>query len=187
MMNAQEEARAHRRSKFRDLPRWFWRVIRNPGRVAYALGLGPLIGRNVLILTTRGRKSGRPHATPLQYEEVGGTVYVGSARGERADWFQNILADPEVEVRMKRHRFRGRAETITETSRVADFLELRLERHPKMVGAILRSEGFPSRPSRAQIEEYAAKRAMVAIHPLDPQQAERSEEGRRAPPGDANG
>lgn len=62
-------------------------------RVLYAIGLGPLIGRIVLLLTTMGRKSGLPRVTPLQYEEINGDYYLGSARGLKADWLRNITQD----------------------------------------------------------------------------------------------
>ena len=137
----------------------------NVMKILYAIGLGPLVGRLVLLLTTTGRKTGLPRVTPLQYEEIDGAIYLGSSRGQKADWFRNILADPHVEVRVKSRRFHGLAETVTDPSRIADFLELRLRRHPKMIGAILQHEGLPARPERAQLEAYAAKLAMVVIRP----------------------
>jgi len=100
-------------------------------KALYDIGLGPLIGRVVLLLTTTGRKTGLPRVTPLQYEEIDGTFYLGSSRGQKADWFRNILANPHVEVRVKSRRFRGMAETVTDPLRIADFLELRLSRHRK--------------------------------------------------------
>ena len=137
----------------------------NVMKILYAIGLGPLVGRLVLLLTTTGRKTGRPRVTPLQYEEVDGAIYLGSSRGQKADWFRNILANPHVEVRVKSRRLRGVAETVTDPSRIADFLELRLKRHPKMVGMILEREGLPAQPERAQLEAYAAKLAMVVVRP----------------------
>ena len=134
-------------------------------KALYAIGLGPLIGRMVLLLTTTGRKTGLPRVTPLQYEEIDGTFCLGSSRGQKADWFRNILANPHVEVRVKSRRFRGIAETVTDPLRIADFLELRLRRHPKMIGTILQHEGLPAQPERAQLEAYAAKLAMVVIRP----------------------
>lgn len=131
----------------------------------YAIGLGPLVGRLILLLTTTGRKTGLPRTTPLQYEEVDGVYYIGSSRGVKADWFCNLRANPEVEVQVKSQCFGGIAEPITDPNRIADFLELRLRRHPKMVGKILESEGLPSRPDRAQLVAYASKLAMVIIHP----------------------
>jgi deazaflavin-dependent oxidoreductase (nitroreductase family) len=132
----------------------------------YNLGLAPLLGRLILLLTTTGRKSGLPRVTPLQYELIDGQFYIGSARGTKADWFRNILADPHVRVRLKSREFAGIAEPITDFTLVADFLELRLRRHPRMVGMILKSDGLPSKPTRSQLEEYARGLAMVIIRPI---------------------
>lgn len=131
----------------------------------YRLGFGPIIGRFVLLLTTTGRKSGLPRVTPLQYEVVDGAIYIGSARGTKADWFRNILANPCVQVQVKSRSFEGRADAITEVSRIADFLEYRLKQHPWMLGMILKSDGMPAAPSRAELEEYAQRLAMVIIRP----------------------
>lgn len=157
------------------LSKRFLRIIKRPPQVLYAIGLGPLYGRLVLLLTTTGRKSGLPRVTPLQYEEIGGAFHVGSARGDRADWFRNIVVDPRVEVRVGSRRFSGIAEPVTDPERVADFLEYRLRRHPKVVGAIARREGLPRDPSRADLERYAAGRAVVMVRETGPGSAEGSE------------
>ena len=109
-------------SRTQRVPRFVWRLMRQPPRVAYAVGLGPLIGRFILLLTTTGRKSGRPRITPLQYEEIEGVFYVAAARGTRADWIRNIQASPQVGVRVGSRRFRGMAEVVTDPVHIADFL-----------------------------------------------------------------
>ncbi|MFN8598396.1 MAG: nitroreductase/quinone reductase family protein [Anaerolineae bacterium] len=143
--------------------------LRPPGvrviKSLYAIGLGPVVGRLVLLLTTTGRKSGLPRTTALQYEEIDGAIYLGSSKGTHADWFQNLVANPCVSVRVKARQFSGLAEPVTDPSRIADFLELRLKRHPQMVGAIFKAEGLSAAPSRAELETYAHKLAMVIIHP----------------------
>jgi deazaflavin-dependent oxidoreductase (nitroreductase family) len=139
--------------------------IKRPPQIAYRLGLGRLIGRLVLLLTTTGRKSGLPRVTPLQYERVDGLIYVMSARGTKADWFRNILADPRVEVRIKNRRWRGIAEPITDPVRIADMLELRRARHPRLIGFLMHKDGLPVSPSREQLTAYAANLAMVVIRP----------------------
>ena len=146
----------------------FLRLIKWPPRILYAIGLGPLYGRLVLLLTTTGRKSGLPRVTPLQYEEISGAIHVASARGSNADWFRNILADPRVEVRVRSRRFSGVAEPITDLARVTDFIEFRLRSHPRMLGAIMRWEGLPRNPERADLERYATQRALVIIRPTEP-------------------
>jgi deazaflavin-dependent oxidoreductase (nitroreductase family) len=153
--------------------RFFLRFIKLPPQLVYALGLGPIYGRLVLLLTTIGRKSGLPRVTPLQYEEVDGIYYVAAARGQKADWFRNIIANPHVEVRVRNKHFQGLAEPITDPARIADFLELRLERRPRMIGAMFLAQGWPTQPDRTQLEQYAANRAMVVIRPNGTQSNER--------------
>lgn len=150
-------------SKYEKFIRLIWKLIRIPPQVAYRVGLGPLVGRFVLLLTTTGRKSGLARVTPLQYEEVDGLFYIGSARGDKSDWFRNIQANPEVEVRVKHTRFSGYAKTVTDPTEIADFLLLRLQRHPRILGMIFRAQGYPAPPSREQLEAYASDRAMVII------------------------
>ena len=155
-------------SRVERVPRFIWRLFRFlPPRIAYSLGLGSLVGRFVLLLATTGRKSGLPRVTPLQYDEVDGIIYVGSARGVKADWYRNLVANPNVEVTVGSRRFRGYAELITDPNQVANFLELRLKLHPKIVGAMLRFEGLSSTPTREQLKQYAKKRALVAIRPAE--------------------
>jgi len=147
----------------------FWFRMKNIQRIhrlLYALGLGPLIGGLILLLTTTGRKSGLKRVTPLQYELIDGRVYLGSARGTKADWYRNLEADPRAEVRIKNRTLRGRAETVTDPARIADFLEVRLQRHPRMLGLMMEKvHHLPRRPSRAQLEELAGREAMVVITP----------------------
>jgi deazaflavin-dependent oxidoreductase (nitroreductase family) len=137
--------------------------MRIPPRIAYALGFGKIIGHFVLLLTTSGRKSGKPRVTPLQYEEIDGRIYIGSARGMKSDWLRNIQANPIVEVRVKDRQFDGFAQVVSDPQVIADFLALRLRRHPCMLGLILRTQGYPARPSRQQLEVYAQGRALVVI------------------------
>ncbi|NOH01978.1 MAG: nitroreductase family deazaflavin-dependent oxidoreductase [Chloroflexi bacterium] len=149
--------------------RFDWAKMKNVQkihRLLYAVGLGPLVGRIILLLTTTGRRSGLKRVTPLQYEKIAGEYYLGAARGVKADWVRNIQSSPRVEVRVGAKRFRGTAEVVTDPSRFADFLEVRLERHPRMIGLIMeKAHGLPRRPSREQLEKLAEDEAMVIIHP----------------------
>ncbi len=145
--------------------RRLYKLINKPPRIAYALGLGPLIGRLVLLLTTRGRRTGLLRVTPLQYEQIEGKYYVASVFGARADWYQNILADPGVRVRVGRKEFKALAERSTAPVQIADFLEYRLAHHPRMIGLMLRAEGLPPSPSRQDLESLAEEKALVILHP----------------------
>lgn len=146
-----------------------WRLMRLSHwnvRLLYAIGLGPLIGKVVLLLITIGRKTGKRRITALQYEEIDGVYYLGSARGVKADWFRNIVANPRVEVRVKNCYFAGHAEPVTDPTGIVNFLETRLQRHPRMVGAMMKMHHLPNRPTRAQLEQLAAQLAVIAIRPM---------------------
>jgi deazaflavin-dependent oxidoreductase (nitroreductase family) len=147
------------------LPRVLWRILQAGPRLAYALGLGSAVGSFVLLLTTRGRKTGRPRTTPLAYQRLGDEYHVASARGATADWFRNIQSDPRVEVRVGRSRFRGLAETVADPARIADFLERQVARNPRFFGAILRAEGIPPGERRENLMRLAERRPMVVIRP----------------------
>lgn len=152
-----------------------YRLVSVPPRLVYALGLGRLLGRLVLLLTTRGRRTGKLRVTPLQYEAIGDDVFVGSARGTAADWYRNLVVDPRVEVRVGGRRFAGMAETCVAPGTIADFMEFRLRRRPRTIGRILRAAGLGPHPSRAELEGYAAGLALVRISPISeaqPRQAD---------------
>lgn len=147
-------------------PKVILRLLKLPPQFLYKIGLGPIYGRIVLLLTTMGRKSGLPRVTPLQYEEIDGLYYIAAARGQKADWFRNIQANPSVEARVKAYHFSGQAEAVTDPLRIADFLEHRLQIHPRMIGMMMKMHNLPFHPSRDQLEDLAKSLAMVIIHPV---------------------
>jgi deazaflavin-dependent oxidoreductase (nitroreductase family) len=64
----------------------------------YRLGLGPIVGRLFMILTTTGRKSSLPRRHVIEFHSFAGRKYVFSAWGDRADWYRNLQADSRVTV-----------------------------------------------------------------------------------------
>src|SRR6266536_4107956 len=73
---------------------WFFRVPIG----LYRVGLADQLGRSTLLLTTRGRKTGRWRTTALNYLVEGDVLYVVSGMGPRSDWLRNLQADPQVQV-----------------------------------------------------------------------------------------
>ena len=130
----------------------------------YIRGIGPT--RMVLLMTTIGRKSGLPRITPLQFEEVEGAYYIASARGREADWFKNICTNPNVHVQFREREFDALAEPVTDPARIADFIALRLRRHPVMIRLIMHLfDGLPLRFNRTDLEKICKDKAMVILHP----------------------
>lgn len=91
--------------------RLFWRLHR-----AFVRLTGGRFGRvgplPVLLLTTRGRKSGEPRAVALNYIRDDDTfVVIGSNVGEDRDpgWWKNLKANPVAEILVDGKRIRVRA------------------------------------------------------------------------------
>jgi deazaflavin-dependent oxidoreductase (nitroreductase family) len=138
--------------------------MRQVNKKSLSFGAGPgRPGPAVLILTTIGRKSGLPRKTPLQYEEIDGAYYVGSARGEHADWYRNLERNPSVEVEVRGTRFPARAEPITDTAGILDFLDYRMRKHPVMIRAMLLLHGILPFSNRKNLERLAEDLAVVRI------------------------
>ncbi len=76
------------------------------------IGLWWLIPRNVLILTTTGRRTGRPHRTPVEFGPGPGTepYMVMSGWDGHTDWYRNLLADPCLRVSYRGREWEARAE-----------------------------------------------------------------------------
>jgi deazaflavin-dependent oxidoreductase (nitroreductase family) len=73
-------------------------------------------GTITLLLTTTGRKTGRPRTTPLIYQKNGDDYLVVASKGgsdEPPLWDLNLQADPEVSVQVLGDRFTARARTAT--------------------------------------------------------------------------
>lgn len=68
-------------------------------------------------------------------------------------------------MRVKSRMFYGTARVFTDPGQIANFLELRCRRHPRMMSAMLRGEGIRLPPERAALEAYAVQLALAVIEP----------------------
>ncbi|MCY3946250.1 MAG: nitroreductase/quinone reductase family protein [Anaerolineaceae bacterium] len=62
----------------------------------WRMGLGWMLPRSMLVLSTRGRVSGLPRHTMLEQFVHKGQIVVGSAWGDRSQWARNLAASDVV-------------------------------------------------------------------------------------------
>jgi F420H(2)-dependent quinone reductase len=80
---------------------------------------GGLVGRrlvdnDMLLLTTTGRRTGRPHTVPLLYLRDGPRFVVIASYGGRPrhpEWYLNLLSEPTVVVRTPKESLEANAST----------------------------------------------------------------------------
>jgi len=84
----------------------FFRTLNLLVEPAVRAGCGfPVFGLTGLIaLETKGRRTGLPHSIPVLATLVGDHVLVGTVRGNRSQWFENVRVNPDV-----RYWLRGQA------------------------------------------------------------------------------
>jgi deazaflavin-dependent oxidoreductase (nitroreductase family) len=81
---------------------------------------GQFAGAPLLILTTKGAKSGVSRENPLAYlEDKGRYVIIASYAGAPTNppWYYNLVANPTVTVEVGKEKFTARAEIVSEPDR----------------------------------------------------------------------
>lgn len=76
---------------------------------------GPFQGRDVLILTTKGAKSGEVRENPIVYTRDGDRYVVVASKGgapTNPHWFHNLQAHPDVTVEVGGEKFKARAKVM---------------------------------------------------------------------------
>ena len=77
--------------------------------------IGPMAGRPLMLLTTRGAKTGKERASIVTYTRDGDRYVIAASKSgapTNPAWFHNLEAHPEVTVEAGGETFRARA-TVT--------------------------------------------------------------------------
>lgn len=73
-----------------------------------------------LLLTAKGRKSGKPKSLPLIYKKVGKNYVIVASKGgapAHPAWYLNLLAEPNCHIQVARDHFDGIARTAAGSER----------------------------------------------------------------------
>ncbi|HET6710043.1 nitroreductase family deazaflavin-dependent oxidoreductase [Amycolatopsis sp.] len=92
-------------------------------------------GKNVLLLTTIGAKSGEERLSPLVYTKDGDRYVVAASMGgapKNPAWYHNLVANPKVTVEVGTETFEATATVIAD----------RAERDRLYAGMVAHAEGF---------------------------------------------
>lgn len=110
-----------------DLPKWIadhlQRYLDTDGADGHLWDSAPVGGPGpipTLLLTTTGRRSGKPIVMPLIYGEAGGKYVVVASKGgapTHPGWYLNLAAHRAVEVQILAKRFRATARTASGAER----------------------------------------------------------------------
>jgi deazaflavin-dependent oxidoreductase (nitroreductase family) len=135
----------------------------------YRLGLGGLLGEHFVLLNHVGRKSGRPRQAVVevvQHDKETGAYIVASGFGEKSDWFQNVMAHPEIRIQVGNKRMAASAQRLALPQATEVMLDYN-HRHPAALRTLAGILGYRIDGSDADARFFAEVIPIVALVPLD--------------------
>jgi len=127
----------------------------------YRLGLGFLVGRLFMVMTTLGRKSGQPRRTAIEFHEYKGRRYVFSAWGTKADWYRNIEANPGITIQTWRGPESVLARRVDSDAELAQAFDFAMS-NPS-IRMVMKSAGFGQ-----TLEQFLAQKGRFTFVTFDP-------------------
>lgn len=103
----------------------------------WRLGFGPWFNLwpegwgQIMVITHTGRKSGIRYRTPVNYALLDGEVYCIAGFGQVADWYRNLVVNPNVEVWLPDGWWQGVAEDVSAS-----------ENRSQIMRAVVMASGF---------------------------------------------
>lgn len=160
-LNSQTEA------SLRQFFKYFNRVM----LLLWRLGIGPSMNRypdttgRFMVIVHTGRKTGLRRCTPVNYAEVEGGLYCAAGFGSVSHWYQNILANPQVEIWLENERWAAAAEDVSD--------------HPDrihLLREVLKGSGFvaplvgvdPRRLSDEELDRATANYRLIHLRRAEP-------------------
>jgi deazaflavin-dependent oxidoreductase (nitroreductase family) len=133
----------------------------------YRLHLGRLLGHRFLLLTHKGRLSGKDRTAMLEvikYDQATNTHYVASGFGEKSDWYQNIRKTPDVVIQTGGQKFLAQAESLPPDQAREVFLEY-TQAHPTAIKNLAKLVGYQIGDTQEEMMAFLELIPVVAFHP----------------------
>jgi len=143
------------KAKLWRIPIWFYRM-----------GLGGLLGKRFLLLTHIGRKSGQPRQAVIEVvkkDSQNDIYYSVSGFGEKAQWFQNILHTPQVDIQVGGQKMSVHAERLS-INDGEKILSAYAEQHPIALRELSKMLKIPYDGNPESISKMAKAMPVVAFH-----------------------
>lgn len=137
----------------------------------YRIRLGRLLGNRFLLLNHRGRKSGLPRQAVIEVVKIdlkAGYYYVVSGFGPKSDWYQNVIAHPDVTIQVGSKMMKARGEKVS-VSETEEILLDYSKRHPGALKTLSRILGYAIDESERDVRFMASIVPMIRFKIKDNQ------------------
>ena len=136
--------------------RWMFRVP----VYFFRAGLGFLFGSRIIMLEHIGRTSGLTRYSCVEVVDrvaEGSAITIVSGYGEHAQWYRNLRAQPDIQIRTNRGRRAVHAELLSPADG-ADVMARYARRNPKMAPQLMKLCGAHIDGKEADYREVAVER-----------------------------
>jgi len=99
---------------------FFFKLFMSAHIALYRLTGGRIGGKNIVLLTTIGKKSKQPRTKPLFHLKEGTSYFVFASAGgneKNPAWYANLATNPKVTVEDHGRTIAGTASTVTDPER----------------------------------------------------------------------
>lgn len=122
--------------------------------------LHKMISGQIMIITFKGRKSGKEYSTPISYFREHDKVYAFT----HSKWWKNLIGGAQVKLRIQGQDLLGQAEPVADdVTQIADVLAKMLVVVPsdaRFYNVTFDSDG---QPNPAEVQKAAADAIMIQI------------------------
>lgn len=134
--------------------------------VLYSLGLGSLMGMQILLVTV-GRRTGRHHKVAvdiIEHNKTKDTYYINAAFGTHSDWYLNLKSNPIVQAQIGRRKLTVRTATLP-LNEAEDILVKFVSRHPYYTHIMMRLIGVKISWSEEDVRALASEMPVIKCTP----------------------
>ena len=131
--------------------------------------LGWLLGHRALLLTHKGRFSGKERSAMLEvikYDKETNIYFVASGFGIKSDWYKNIIRTPDVTIQVGSNKFPARAERLSPDEAREVFLEY-THHHPAAIKNLAKLIGYQIGDTQEEMMEFLQLIPVIAFYPIN--------------------
>jgi deazaflavin-dependent oxidoreductase (nitroreductase family) len=150
-------------------PKGVMRLALRAPILLYRMHLSFLLGKRFAYLEHRGRRTGMIRGVVIEivdYDPQERTVVVVAAWGKKADWYKNVLADPQVTITVGSDRYPAIARTLSRAE-AERHLEAYARHHPGALRELdMLVEGAGKREAEQIIQTFLDTMPVVEFSPM---------------------
>ena len=86
--------------------------------------LKALTNKTELEITVKGRRTQKPHSTPVWFVDQKDKIYLLPVKGSDTNWYKNIRVNPNMTLTVDKKSLQVKAKPIDEPNRVKEIINL---------------------------------------------------------------